>query len=353
MNFFSIEIPKSTIEIYAGKKEELFRFVRGELLSNFNIYNIIGNNPVEFLEDALSHHIEILATALKYSNLDIFIKNLSLLYRKLLNKGFSLNYIEMELMAWRNAISAVIFKEANSLLSLYDLILKNIDQLIESDNLFYSKYLEEKELIEQIQYFISLIMEENLNELLKFAENYINNEDSAEKIYTEIILPSTEKLKNLVLKGIFDFTDVVLAFSTINNFSSMLLNEFYSSIRKKISITFIPFNEPIDQIFNIYHQTEASLISDYFNIKGLATEYIRFDEFPSRLSQFQTDALLVIGLNIFNIEEALFLINKIKKEDILSKIQILLYGQELEEFPEIAKEKKELICNPLKAIGRF
>ncbi|MFW6282217.1 MAG: cobalamin B12-binding domain-containing protein [bacterium] len=330
-------IPDKVAQEYKEKQNLIVNRVNDLLNSRDDINKLIGYNSLNIMHDKHENHAIFMGNVFQVNEYQLFKTTLPWVYRAYHNQGFSYDYFQVEIKAWIQAINEFIDPEfRKEIVTIYEWILANHENLIQLSK-------KAKKNIEEIpvkwqetynQYLQYLLAGDHLK-ADKFYKETINNREEARDFYEYVIKNTLYEVGSLWENGEISIAKEHMASSISSKILSNIYMDFLSDTTEKDKII-------ITSIANEFHEIGGRIIADSLEFAGWDVEYLGADTSIADLIKLLKELKpFALGLSIsmmFNLENLINTIEKIKATPELKELKILVGGRVLNENPDLWKK---------------
>jgi len=327
-------IPLARTTVYQEKIPILIKYVDDTLSSNPIIHELIGNNPLQIMYDNHSHHGAFMATVFSIGNYELLARTIPWVYRTYSAHNFSYDYFPLELNAWLEALDKYTTSNmTEEIKSVYAWMIKRHENMI-----YLSQTETELQLpisedwLERKNTFLAALLGGDHKKCLKIAKESISTGKDIEQFYMHIIQPVMYEIGMLWERGTISVAQEHLASAIVGRVmaSNSLLEVIPDAVMTKAVITSAP---------NEFHEIGAWMIADILEHEGWDVRYLGANtpanDLLELLRSFQPRVLALSVTMPFNILKAKEIINAIRADAELNKMQIIIGGRPFNENVEL------------------
>jgi len=334
------EIPKVSLEAaeaYKSKMNLLVEKTNNILFVRDDLTELIGDNPINKMYNNHKNHANFIYNSLKLNDKKLFINSIIWVYRSYSSHGFSYDYFSVELKAWIKAVEENIEKaKAEEINNLYSWMLDNHHLFIRESKIKESSKSQSKTALNSIyNSFLKCLLQGDHKHCIITAQQQVETKEDMLLFFEEVIKPTMYKIGELWEEGEISTAEEHLASSIVSRIITSLYSRFISLDNDKGKAV-------ISAIANEYHEIGSRIISDSLEMSGWDVEHLGADTPIEELIEFLSKKEpFLIGLSAalpFNIDNLIRTIEKLKKDEKLEDIKVLVGGKVFNDNPEIWKK---------------
>ncbi|MBI9102274.1 MAG: cobalamin-dependent protein [Spirochaetales bacterium] len=319
---------------YQKNIPKLQKYVDDTMSSHPSINKIIGNKPLEVMYANHKHHAAFMLTVFSIGNYELLARTIPWVYRAYSAHNFSYDYFPLELEAWLEAVGKYTALELTKEIKLvYEWMIKKHENMISlSQSKMGSQPPISENWLETKNSFFTAILEGDHKACLKIAMDAIPTGKEIESFYLHVIQPVMYEVGILWERGTISVAQEHLASAIVGRVmaSTSMLNAAPAKYIGKAVITAAP---------NEFHEIGAWMISDILENEGWNVKYLGADtpaeDLLEMLHSFQPQVLALSITMPFNILKAKEMIGKIRENEELKKIQIIIGGRVFNENTDL------------------
>lgn len=329
-------IPLNAATEYNDKIDDMLAFVDSLLVSEPFLNSLIGNNPQQVMFSNHKHHSAFMGTVFIIGNYELLAKTTPWVYRAYASHNFKYDYFQIELKGWLAAIDKFMNPElSKEIKEIYSWMINVHETVIEISEKEEDLSLEiNEEWLEVKNSFESAAMIGDYKKCLKMGEDYIQNSKDMEQFYLQIIQPTLYDIGMLWEKGKISVAEEHLVSAISARVMSSIALKLSSNLEKrgKIVVTSSP---------NELHEIGGWMISDIleqdgWDIRSLGAN-TPADDLLLFLSEVQPEILMISVTMPFNILNAKKVIDRVKSDDNLRSIKIMIGGRPFNDTKDLWK----------------
>jgi MerR family transcriptional regulator, light-induced transcriptional regulator len=326
---FSEELKK----VFQDRKHSILDYVNMKMQKHPDMGNLIGGEKnITAMLDNHRNHLSFIGIVIQLEDAEMILKTLPWVYRSYHSQGFSYDYFLSVLEFWKEAINTSLTDiDCTPILQIYDsMISRHEDTISESQ-----KPLPGRASLLQSQLqkdFLDALVTGKQHRVYSITEEYISLPRTLDEYYIELVQPVMYEIGKKWEKGEISAAHEHLASAII----ARILASFYK---------YVDVPEPsrgkilISSAANEYHEIGAWMTANIFEINGWDVHYLGANtpanDLISILRTFHPD---IIGLSVtmaFNLESVITITDRIKADDELKDIKIILGGNVFYQFPKL------------------
>ncbi|MFW5891536.1 MAG: cobalamin B12-binding domain-containing protein [bacterium] len=324
-------------EEYKNNMDLLVEKVNNKLFARNDLTELIGDNPISKMYNNHENHANFMYNIFKLNDNDLFYSTIKWVYRTYSNHGFSYDYFLIELNAWMEAVAETIEDEkAEEINKFYSWMIANHQKFIRESQI---KDLQQQETRADFSSlynkFLKCLLQGEHKHCIHTAQQKVETKEDMLLFFEEVIRPTMYKIGELWEEGEITIAEEHLASSIVSRIISSLYSRFINFENDKGKAV-------ISAIANEYHEIGSRIISDSLEMDGWDVEHLGSDTPIESLIDFLAkEKPFLIGLSAalsFNIDNLINTIEKIKANDKLSDIKILVGGKVFNDNPDLWKK---------------
>jgi methanogenic corrinoid protein MtbC1 len=311
--------------------------VNNILFARNDLTELIGDNPISKMYNNHENHANFMYNSFKLNDKNLFCSTIKWVYRTYSNHGFSYDYFLVELNAWKEAVAETIEDEkAEEINKSYNWMIANHQKFIRESKIKDPQQKESKADFSSLyNEFLKCLLQGKHKHCILTAQQKVETKEDMLIFFEEVIRPTMYKIGELWEEGEITTAEEHLASSIVSRIISSLYSRFINLENDKGKAV-------ISAIANEYHEIGSRIISDSLEMDGWDVEHLGSDTPIEALIDFLTkEKPFLIGLSAalsFNIDNLINTIEKIKANDNLSDIKILVGGKVFNDNPELWKK---------------
>lgn len=280
----------------------------------------------KYLEDTI-YTIRFLANSLMVDEPLVFIN-----YMKWFGDLAYYLKFNMDSMTRHFDVSISIFKE----LFVEDLFNKIIKVYNEGISVFIKAYNSEKKMEFQYDEFISYLIDMESEKAYKYIEDRISEGMSLKDIYLKILQPTLYNVGTLWQQRVISVAKEHYITALIQHIIGRMYSVLFSEKRdSKYSVTAVCAG-------NELHEIGMRMVADFFEMDGWDSVFLGsnlpVDLVIEHLHKTPSDLLAISVTTSSQIIEVKNLISRLKKDEILANIKILVGGRAFNDAPDLWKK---------------
>ena len=316
--------PVSSIasEEYKKNQETLRRLVDEELASFPEIYQIIGNNPLQVMYDNHYYHAVFMGTILKLNNYQLLARMFIWIYRVYCGRGFQYNYFQTDLHVWQKVINKVLTKEsAWEITAVYKWLIMNHDDLINLATSDEYRVFSDINMSEINYIFLMYLLQGDYKACLAMAEQYLKEDNDLTALYLQVFQPCLYEIGRLWEGGQVSVAQEHLATAIVARV--MLIGSAHAAdcYMGKAVIVCAPSE---------LHELGVRMVADLLEKDGWQVDFLGASLPAAELVQYlQSSSTHFVGIAAsmpFNLDSAREGIEAIRQDSVLKKLKIMVGG---------------------------
>ncbi len=331
------DVPYEAAAEYERNMELLVNEVNRVLESREDILTLIGENPLEVMEENHNNHARFMLNVFKLNQQQLLLDTLPWVYRTYRVKGFSYDYFPVALQTWKEAVNTHLEPHlASPLCAVYQWMVDRHESFVSlslADNRSSTAF-EREEWKTVNQKFISALLKGDHQQCLKMAEEEVNSRADLENFYLQVLQPVLYRIGKMWEQGEISVAHEHLASAIVSRVMASLYPGFIL-IEEKIG------NAVLTASPNEFHEIGARMVADLLEIDGWDVKYLGANTpRDSLLEILEEDPPDLLGVSIampFNLETARDLIHTVKSSSKLKETVVMVGGKVLAENPGLWK----------------
>ncbi|MBF0573921.1 MAG: cobalamin-dependent protein [Desulfamplus sp.] len=322
---------------YHINSSDMVRYVNSTLTTTPNIYTIIGNNPLGIMYDNHKHHAAFMTTVFSINNYELLAKTVPWVYRAYYSHGFEFEYFIIELKAWMEANKRYLEKkDSESINVIYEWLISRHTDMIKialSDTEYLLPISENW--LELKNAFQSALLDGDHRKALALAQDSIKNDLKLQDFYLHIVQPSMYEIGMMWEKAEISVAQEHLASAIVGRIMANISMGKDSNNGKNIDIG----RAIVTASPNEFHEIGAWMIADTLEQEGWDVRYLGAnmpkEDLILFVKSFIPDLLAISVTMPFNITYVKEAIAKIRDDDELKNIKIIVGGRVFNETPKL------------------
>jgi len=327
-------IPLKTATAYQAAIPDMTAYVDKVMSERSDIQALIGQNPLQAMYDNHINHARFMASVFTINSFSLLAKTLPWVYRVYHNQNFSYDYFLYELNAWQEAMDKFLAPEACSRISaIYQWMTGQHELVIQLSELesFCTLQISE-DWLETKNSFLQAVLSGDHNRCLQISRETVNSSSDIESFYLQVLQPVLYEIGTLWEQG-----KVSVA---VEHLASAIIRRVMVSVNLQIS----PAQEYHGKVVvaaapNEYHEIGASMVADLLEILGWQVSFLGANvpetDLIAHLEENNPDILMLSVTIPFNLPKAERIIRRVKKNDQLKDVYLIVGGIAFNEAPEI------------------
>jgi len=317
--------PVSSIasEEFKVNQDTLRLLVNEELASFPDIFQMIGNCPLQVMYDNHYHHVAFMSTIFKLNNYQLLTRIFVWIYRTYLERGFQYNYFPIAIQAWQKAIDKILTKEsASEIKAVYKWLTDHHDELM---NLATSnEYLIFGDVkMDGLNYnFLMHLLHGDYKVCLAMVEQYINEGNDLTTLYLQIIQPCLYEIGRLWEGGHVSVAQEHLATAIVSRVMLAGITQSVSDYGMGKAVIVCAPNE--------LHELGARMVADLLERDGWQVDFLSANLPASELVKYlQSYPPHFVGISTTipsNLDSAMESIEAIRQDSVLKNLKIMVGG---------------------------
>lgn len=312
---------------------EMIEEVNEALESRSDLYDLIGDNPVDVVENNTHNHVEFMTSVFKYKQNDLLVKTLPWVYKTYMAKGFKEDFFKIELENWMEALSAKKDDRLDPIIDIYDQMSKwhetNIEVSQMSDYVIFDC---EAEWTDDMQSIMdSLLQGESKPVLEKLLDTYKLPEDT-ETIYLGLFQPILYRIGELWEEGKLSVGDEHLVSSAVSRLMAHLHMMTDRKLHMKGDVVITTGERE-------HHQIGARMVADLMENAGWNVRFLGSDlpvsSFTDVLDHINPKFVALSVTMPFNIAKVVDTVKFIRSKKRWNHIKIMVGGLVINKTPSL------------------
>jgi len=318
---------------YKMCSSKLLSTVNRELESREDILKLIGGNSVDMLEDNHQNHIDFMQSVFTYRQHELLVKTLPWVYKAYTSKGFLLDYFQVELTSWVQALSDEKNPDLAPIIQVYNKMLtwhEDIGKLSQRED--FLKIVPDVLWTDNHQSVLKdLLLGKHKAVLDIILDLYMLPEDT-DKVYLELIQPVMYMIGKHWEEGRISVAQEHIAASAVSRVMAHIHMQFDTADHLKGDVV-------VSTGANEFHQIGARMVSDLmenagWNVRFLGAD-IPKDSLGEMLDQINP---FIVALSVtmdYNVDKVREMVRYIKSKDRWSGIKIMIGGLAINNDPSL------------------
>ena len=326
---------KAALE-YRNAIPKIHEIINKKMAGLENIGTLTGDNPLAVMFDNHKNHLTFISTVLNLGFYDLLSKTLPWVYRAYTGRKFSQDYFPTFLTNLKQTFTETLSPQTAAEVNLiYSWMIEKHETLLKlsQDRELRPPPVDQKWMETKNRFQNALLSGDSI-ECSEIAKNFIKEKDDIYKLYLYIIQSSLYDIGTLWEEGKVSVAQEHLA--------SAIATRIIASISSNMA------GNPIDKgkilvtsSSNEFHQIGAWMLSDILEIEGWNVRFLGantpYEELFKLMRDFKPEILAVSVTMPFSIEAIKEMILKIKSDEELKDIKVLVGGKVFNENPELWK----------------
>lgn len=326
-------VPLQAVQEYHTKLIPLIEQVDTRLTAIEQITSLIGHNPLQMMYDNHKHHGYFMSTVFGVNGFELLARTLPWVYRAYSSHGFQYEYFQIELEAWKKAISSNLDESAQKeILEIYDWMIDKHDSIITLSKTNSDPIPIPEQWFEIKNSFMDALLDGDHRQCQNLAEQYLQETDSLKSFYMHIIQPAMYEIGQMWERAEISVAQEHLASAVVSRVVAGMSNP-------PPPPTKIKGRALITSAEGELHELGAWIVSDLFQYAGWEIRYLGANT-PSvdllELMESYLPNVLAISVTMpFNVMRVKKLINDIRKQKIHHSLKIMVGGRVFIDNPEL------------------
>ena len=326
--------PAASSLAYHEHRELLAAAVDQAIIHHPQLGQLIGPNPFDLIQQNHANHAKFMDNVFFLGNTQLLVKTLPWVYRVYGARGVSMDYVPVELRAWRRAITEQIPDSAAApLLAVYDWMLDHHNDIIEAANRPEESAAGPAQDGSVLAAFVESLVTGDSTWTDAVTRDYMAAPQDLERFYLEMLDPAMREIGRLWEQARITTAQEHMASSLVIRMMSKAFAKIESPThpRKRCVVSASP---------NEHHQIGAWMISDLLEVRGWHTRFLGADT-PSEallatLDDFRPTVLALSVTMSFNLRNTAELIARIRQYAGAWTPRIMVGGRVFQDTPGLA-----------------
>ena len=320
-------------QAYEEYAVDIIEEVNEALENRPDLQDLIGNNPVDVVENNTHNHMEFMSSVLKYKQNDLLVKTLPWVYKTYMAKGFKEDFFKIELENWIQALASKDDERLGPIIDIYDLMTEwhetNIEVSQMSDYIIFDC---EAEWTDEMQDIMDALLEgESKSVFEKLLSKYKLPQDT-ETIYLGLFQPVLYRIGELWEEGKLSVGDEHLVSSAVTRLMAHLHMMTDRKLHMKGDVVIATGEHE-------HHQIGARMVADLmenngWNVRFLGSD-LPVDSFSDVLDHINPKFVALSVTMPFNITKVIETVKYIRSRDRWNHIKIMVGGLVINKTPSL------------------
>jgi methanogenic corrinoid protein MtbC1 len=292
--------------------------------------NLIGDNPLSVMFNNHENHGKFMANVFLLNDYELLKNTLNWVFSSYIARGFSVNYFKEVLKTWIQVINVTLdIQEAREITEVYYWMENfydkfSVEQKVDNE-LSINKSPFQVVLNDKKNLLFSYLIEGDYKSSIKLIKEIIHDKETLSNIYTEIIKEAMYDVGKAWQKGKISISQEHLATSVVTRIMASIYMDYFilaENTKEKVIVT---------TATNEFHELGIRIVADLLELDGWDVIYLGANiprEDLVKIILKEKPSFVVISVTMaFNISTAKQIIDKIKENDDLKEIKILVGGQ--------------------------
>lgn len=305
-------------------KQDLLRHVVDEDLAKFSdIYQLIGNNPLQVMYDNHYYHAPFMGTIFKLNNYELLARIFIWIYRIYGGRGFQDNYFLVDLYVWQKAIDKLLTKEsAFEIKTVYKWLTDHHDDLIDLAMSDEYHIFNEKKMVGSNYTFLMHLLHGDYKACLVMTEQYFIEGNDLTALYLQVLQPCLYEVGRLWEGGHVSVDQEHLATAIVSRI--MLVGSAGSTADDSMGKAVIACAP------GELHELGARMVADLLERGGWQVDFLGTRltalEVVKYLQLYPVHFIGIAASIPANIESIKEVIKAIRQDSMLQKLRIMVGG---------------------------
>ncbi len=321
---------------YEKNKEAIIAEVNEIMSSQEDVNQLTGNNPNYLMEENHQNHAEFMTNLFKMNNLELLSTVVPWVYRTYHNQGFNFKYFPRAFKAWKEAVKKYLEPENTyPILEVYQWFEESHEKMIELSKLEENPPVEISPNWKKTnEDFYLALMEGDHKKCMDIGDKAVNSPEDLQNFYLQVVQSCMYNIGFRWERGEVSAAHEHLATAIVSRVMANLYPKFIliEHTKERAVITASP---------NEYHELGARMIADLLEVEGWDIDYLGANVPGEELIELLLEEppfLLGISVSMpFNIDKTSELIQKIKANEKLKDVKVMVGGKVFAEYTELWK----------------
>ncbi len=300
--------------------------------------NLIGENPISVMKVNHSNHADFMTNVFKINDYKMLNDTLFWVLGSYESRGFTSEYFPKVIDAWIEVISETLEeKESDEIKTVY-LHIKTALKEIEKDTLQkkdVGEYPFDDEWAKRKNRFTEILLEGNSIKAINYSRAIVKDIQSLKEFHVKVVTYALYEVGKLWEKGAISVAQEHLATSVVMRIMSLLYLDL-------ANLDHVKGTAIVTSAANEYHEVGARIVADMLEVNGWDVIYLGantpIEDVIKTGKENKPDFIALSVTMTFNLDNAIKLIQGIRKEKILDGTKIIVGGYVFK-YGQLSKEK--------------